>query len=336
MSEFHHRPPPVAAQYALGLGMYGIMRPLMRSLEAFGRADRMLAYMGAQARRRQEEKNPFRGYHPGPQDVFVMTYAKSGTNWIMQIAHQLIHHGRATYEHIHDVVPWPDTVAMPGVMHRYAIPLNQATEWQNAPEKKRVIKSHFNWELLPYSPDARYIAVIRDPKDVFVSNYFFVRDGVYGAAMPTPDTWYKLFLSKDFIIGGSWAVNAAGYWAERHKPNVLILSFKNMKTDLRGTVMTVADFLHIHVSGAIIDEVCRLSSFDYMKSIDRKFRIGKMIPWLAEGAMMRKGTQGGSSELLSRERQRDMDAHFMAELRELGSDLPYEDFCDVTREQPVR
>jgi hypothetical protein len=45
--------------------------------------------------------------------------------------------------------------------------------------------------------------------------------------------------------------------------------------------------------------------------------------------MIRKGSQGGSSELLSRERQREIDEHFRAELRELGSDLPYDDFCDA-------
>jgi len=309
--------------------MYGVMRPLVRGFEAAGRADRMLAFMGEQSRRQQEQKNPFRGYAPGPQDVFVMTYAKSGTNWMLQIAQQLIHHAKADFDHIHDVVPWPDTEAMPAFLRRYAIPLTQATDWERAPERKRVIKTHFNWELLPYSPEARYIAVVRDPKDVFVSNYFFVRDGVYGAAMPTPATWYRSFLSKNFVLGGSWAVNAAGYWAERHRPNVLILSFKSMKHDLRSAVRRVAAFLEITADEAVIDEVCRLSTFDYMKRIDHKFHMGKMIPWRKEGAMMRKGTQGGSSELLSPVQQREIDAHFQAELKALGSDLPYHDFCDL-------
>ena len=324
---FRHQPPPAHVRWALGLGMYGIMRPLVRTLEAVGRAERVMAYVGAQAHREQQKKNPFRDYTPGPQDVFVMTYAKSGTNWMLQIAHQLIHHGKADFEHIHDVIPWPDTIATP-IMSRYAIPLSEANHWEHAPERKRVIKTHFNWDLLPYSPEARYIAVIRDPKDVFVSNYFFIRDGMYGAAMPRPDTWYRLFLSKDFVLGGSWAVNAAGYWAERHRPNVLVLSFKAMKRDLRAAVASVARFLNINASDAVIDEVCRLSSFDYMKRVDRKFGMGKMIPWRAEGAMIRKGTLGGSSELLSPAQQREMDAHFQAELHALGSDLPYGDFCE--------
>ena len=42
-----------------------------------------------------------------------MTYAKSGTNWMMQIAHQLIYHGNGEYDHLHEIVPWPDTTIMP-------------------------------------------------------------------------------------------------------------------------------------------------------------------------------------------------------------------------------
>jgi len=41
-------------------------------------------------------------------------------------------------------------------------------------------------------------------------------------------------------------------------------------------------------------------------------------------------SQGGSSELLSRGQQRRIDEHFQAELARLGSDFPYEDFCEPT------
>ncbi len=322
-------------QWVMTLATHGVMGPLIHGLERVGGADRLLSAMAVQAQRRAQE-NPFRRYAPGPHDVVVMTYPKSGTNWMLQIAHQLIHHARGNYDHIHDVVPWPDTETMPGFMRRYAIPLSQANGWESAPERKRVIKTHFNWDLIPYSPDARYIAVIRDPKDVFVSSYFFLKDGLYGPAMPKPETWYRLFLSKHFFMGGSWAVNAAGYWAERHRPNVLVLSFKAMKKDLRGAVKAVAAFLETNATDAIIDDVRRLSTFEHMKTIDHKFHMGKTIPWRESGAMIRKGRQGGSSELLTRAQQRDVDAHFKAELRELGSDFPYDEFCDLAPSDSAR
>jgi hypothetical protein len=326
---YKRRPPALPMQIAFGIGMEQVFGRVIRFQERRGRALGMFSAMAARREKQTREKNPFRGYTPGPQDVFVMTYAKSGTNWMMQIAHQLIYHGKGEYDHLHNVVPWPDTAIMPGFMKKYAIPLEEATHWKQSPEQKRVIKTHFNWDLLPHSNDARYIAVIRDPKDVFVSNYVFVRDGVYGRAMPTVDTWFDLYMSASFPLGGSWAVNTAGYWAERHRPNVLVVSFKSMKCDLRGTVVKVADFLNIRASDALVNEVCRLSSFDYMKQNDDKYAIGQVVPWRKPGSMIRTGRQGGSSELLSPERQRQVDRHFMAELQQLGSDFPYAEFCDV-------
>jgi len=309
--------------------MDAVMRPLIKFNEWRGAAVRLMGRVATGQHARLRKKNPFRGYVPGPQDVFVMTYAKSGTNWMMQIVHQLIWHGQGEYEHLHDVVPWPDTLAMPFVK-KYAIPLEEATHWQQSPERLRVIKTHFDWDMLPYSDAAKYIAVIRDPKDIFVSNYHFIRDGVYGPAMPTVDTWFELFLSTNFPLGGSWAVNTAGYWAQRHRPNVLIASFKDMKRDLRGTVLKVAAFLNIDVPSSVIDEVCRKSSFEHMKANDRKFAMGKMIAWRKPGAMIRTGRQNGSSEMLSPAQQRRIDEYFTSELKRLGSDFPYDYFCSMS------
>jgi hypothetical protein len=317
----------MAARVAAAVWLRCVFAPMMGVTRKFGWTERLLAF--ASDKREQEliGKNPFRDYVPGPQDVFVMTYPKSGTNWMMQIAWQLIHHGTGEYDHIHDVVAWPDAKLSQPMLAKYAIPLDQATEWQTAPERKRVVKTHLNWELLPYSEEARYIAVIRDPKEVFVSGYFFMRDGGMGRAMPAVDVMYRLFLAGKFLIGGSWAVNAAGFWAQRNKPNVLVVSFQSMKRDLEGTVRRVAGFLDIHVSDEIICQVCEKASFEYMKRIDHKFSFGSLVAWRGPVAMMRKGKQGGSGELLTPERQRDLDAHCKAELKRLGSDLPYEEFC---------
>jgi hypothetical protein len=325
---FAHTPPPLAVRAFMGAAIYGIGWPLIRTTEALGRGPRFMAAMAAGNAKRVAEKNPFRTYVPGPQDVFVMTMPKSGTNWTMQIAHQLIWHGKGEFAHVHDVIPWPDTVVMPGFMKRYAIPLEQATAWTSSPERKRVVKTHFHWELLPDSNQAKYIGVIRDPKDVFVSSYFFLRDGIYGPAMWSVDTWYQAYVSGVNFMGLSWPEATASYWRQRHRPNVLLLSFKSMKRDLEGTVRRIAAFLDIHVDDAVIHDVVRQSTFDYMRSIDDRFSMGRVIPWREPGRMMRKGTQGGSGELLSPAQQRDVDAYCRAELQRLGCDLPYEEFAD--------
>ncbi len=215
---------------------------MMWGMQKLGRAEKMLASFSDKRDQEFAKNNPFRGYVPGRQDVFVMTYPKSGTNWMIQIVYQLIHHGKGEFNHIHDDVPWPDAKLHSPMMRNYAVPLDQATEWQTASERKRVIKTHLNWELLPYSDEARYISVIRDPKDVFVSAYFFIRDTGMGVATPAVDVMYRLFLADKFLLGGSWPANTAGYWGQRRRSNVLVVSFKSMKQDLEGTVRRVAGF----------------------------------------------------------------------------------------------
>jgi hypothetical protein len=326
---YAHKEPPLAVQALVGAVMYGVGWPVIRTFEGLGRGPQLMAKMAAGNHRRIEAANPYRTYVPGPQDVFVMTSPKSGTNWMMQIAHQLIWHGKGEYNHIHDVVPWPDTMAMPGFMGKYAVPIEQATAWQSSPERKRVIKTHFHWELLPDSPEARYIGIIRDPKDVLVSSYFFVRDSLYGAAMWSLDTWYEAFVTGVNFMGQPWPVATASYWRQRHRPNVLLFSFKAMKKDLEGTVRKVASFLGIDVPDAVIRDVVRQSTFEYMKSIDHKFNMGRVVAWRKPGSMVRTGRQGGSSELLTLERQHRVDAYCQAELKRLGCDLPYEEFADL-------
>ena len=104
-----------------------------------------------------------------------------------------------------------------------------------------------------------------------------------------------------------------------------------MKRDLRGTVAKVARFLDIRASDALIDEVCRLSSFEYMKQNDRKFADGQLVPWREPGAMIRKGAQGGSSEMLTPGAPAPDRPALHRRARRLGSDFPYEEFCDLAK-----
>jgi hypothetical protein len=46
--------------------------------------------------------------------------------------------------------------------------------------------------------------------------------------------------------------------------------------------------------------------------------------------MMRKGSEGGSSELITPAQAPRIDEYFIAELKRLGSDFPYAEFCRVS------
>jgi hypothetical protein len=262
----------------------------------------------------------FPEYEPTPHDVFVCSYFKSGTNWTMQIAVQIAYRGRAEFEHIHDLVPWPE---MPERV-RFAVPLADDRPRAGCPSGLRVIKTHLALSAVPYSSAARYICVVRDPKDVFVSGYHFIRSVALGPAMPPVAVWLDAALSPD-TPHGSWAEHLQSCWRLRDRPNVLFLTYEQMRADLPAAVDKIAALMGIELTPAERASVIAQSTFEHMKNIGDRFDpMG--APWASSrGAMMRRGERGKSGELISAADQRRIDDHWRAELRKLGSDFPYDE-----------
>jgi hypothetical protein len=296
--------------------LYAVLVPIAKLAEKAGIWTR--PHKGA-ARRREIYGN-FGDYPPTPHDVFACVYFKSGTNWLMQIALQTIHRGAARFEHVHDVVPWPDSPA-----RAYAVPLTDEAAWRNCPTGYRVIKTHLDSAKVPFSPEAHYICVVRDPKDVCVSAYLFLRAEVLGPMMPSVENFVHYFLSASFQFS-PWAVYVNGYWRMRDRDNVLFMTYEEMRQDLAAAVRRIGALLGIDLTQQEIDSVVRQSSFDHMKSIEHKFETGMIVPWAKpQGAMIRRGRVRGSSELLTPPLQRRIDDHFRAELKRLGCDFPYDE-----------
>jgi hypothetical protein len=236
----------------------------------------------------------FSGYSPVISDVFVCSYFKAGTNWTMQIAYQIAQRGQGEYENIHDVVPWPDAP-----IKEMAVPLTDDSLLRQSATGLRVIKTHSEARSVPYNQKAKYICVVRDPKDVFVSSYFYVRSVIMGKLMPTVATWLDVYLS-DAALHGCWADFLNGYWQWRNRPNVVFLTYEAMKDDLAGAVRQIADLMGVDLSADEFERVCYLSAYAHMKSIGHKFYPGRVSPLsLPKGQMIRSGNKGKSDELLT-------------------------------------
>jgi hypothetical protein len=299
--------------------LYGVLVPLAKVVEKTGLGRRLNG-------RRRSVLRGFGDYAATAHDVFACVYFKSGTNWLMQILVQVIHHGAAEFEHVHDIVPWPDAPD-----RHYAAPLSDETAWKKSLSISRsgaglrVIKTHHQFAEVPYSPQAHYICVVRDPKDVCVSAYHFLRASGMGPMTPSVANFVEYFLSPAFHFY-PWAEFLDGYWRIRDRENVLFMTYEEMKQDLRETVRRIAAFLQVALSEDEVDAVVRQSSFDYMKQIEHKFDAGMLVPWATpRGAMIRRGQRRGSAELLTPPLQQRIDDHCRAELKRFGCDFPYDE-----------
>ena len=321
---------PAAVRYPVLALTWLLLKPALWVIDKAGWSEPLWLAVGRRMRDTFIRGHDFGDYRPTGRDVVVCACPKAGQNWTMQIAFQIATRGAGEFRHIHEVVPWPDWAKQDMV-----VPLRDERAWRAAPTGLRVIKTHLEWDRLPYRPEARYICVLRDPKDAFVSSYFFIRDVIFGPLMPPVPVWLRMFCEGTMPF--SWSAHVDGAWKHRHLPNVLVLTYEDMQKDLPAAVRTIAAFMGVALTRNEFARVCEKSSFASMQEVNHKFTPPALSPWAATTRwMMRRGVSGGSSELLSTGQQRVIDDHCRADLRRLGSDFPYDEVWGAASPVPVQ
>lgn len=302
-----------------------------RLLAALGRSEQAMYLVGRGINAPQIKGLAFAGYEPTEQDVFVATFGKSGTYWTLQITQQIAYYGSAEFDYIHDLVPWPD-VPMPEVKAR----LDDPTIAQRAPTGLRIIKTHYERKYLPFSRDAKYVTVIRDPKEVVVSGYYFAKP-IFGSFGVTYDLqqWVRVAQRPDEFFFGDWAAHTAGWWAVRDEPNVFVVTYGELKRDPATIIPQIAEFMGVQLTTEQLERVIEKSSFKWMKAYKYKFK-PPMPPGQTSKPrplMMRAGQTGNSGELLSPEQQATIDDFYRARLKQqFNSDFPYDELFVTARE----
>jgi len=294
---------PLAAALQVAMRL-GFAKPLIRTL---------LGRMRSQS----AQRSAFGGYQPTRHDVFVATFGKSGTNWMMQIAQQIAHRGEAEFAHIHEVVPWPDAPL------RVLTPLQDAFAHERSVSGLRVIKTHLATPYVPYSEQSCYLTIIRDPKEVVVSSYHFLLGIVGATRYVSPDEWFELVVDPEKLVGG-WVQHTASFWQWRDRPNALVLTYPEVKENRRGVIQRVAQTMGVELTPSEFEKVVERSSFAWMKRHESQFAPPR-LPFVKEpAAMIRRGQSGASDEMLHPTQQARIDEMCRAELKRLGSDFPYD------------
>lgn len=253
-------------------------------------------------------------YRPRAGDVLISTASKSGTTWMQRILSLLVF--------------GPED--LPDSLLRISACLDQWFQGDldaeiariEAQEHRRFLKSHLPFDGLPYFPEVKYINVGRDTRDVFMSvwnHYGSYSDvmidrlshGPTGEPLPRcPDDvrefWHSWMTTgaypweTDGYPFGSPHAHATSFWSHRHLPNVLMVHYNDMKTDLEGEMRRIARFCEIDVAEDTWPSLAEGACFETMKR-----DASKLVPGTARAfkdgvdSFIYKGTGGRWRDVLT-------------------------------------
>ncbi|MBF0153450.1 MAG: sulfotransferase domain-containing protein [Magnetococcales bacterium] len=241
-------------------------------------------------------------------DIFVVTYPRSGTTLMQMMLYQLTTDGNMDFQHINGVAPWFERriLSNPEAAMRYFATL----------PSPRVFKSHLPHSDTPKSR-GRYIYVMRDGQDVLVSYYHFYRSHL--SFQGSFDEFFEAFM-KGQVQFQSWFQHVRGWWQHRHDPRVLFLRYEEVIADLAGSIRTVAGFCDIDIDPERFPVILERCGFPFMKRHEEKFDHTTGLA-LDRGyqlnAFIRQGKKGQGEGFLTRPQLERLTRKVQEELGEI-------------------
>ena len=257
---------------------------------------------------------------PRPDDIFIVTYPRSGTTWMQMILYQLTTDGNMDFPHIAEYCPW------------FEKSVRSARAFETRPSP-RLFKSHLAYPKVPKGP-CKYIYVARNGKDVAVSYYHLYR--MYNGYEGTFAEFFDRFL-RGKVEFGSWFKHVKGWWAQRDEPNVLFLTYEELNGDLEGCIRRIARFIDRDVSPERLDAILPRCSFAFMKEHEARFDPVMETLWeqsVQLKSFLRNGKVGDGAVSLSSDQQAHFDAIFEKRLAPLKVVLGSADRAGISGAQP--
>src|SRR5262250_992999 len=199
-----------------------IGKKLTKMAKSRGNLDRVVGALSQAGRVLTGRQLAGRGVSVLPDDVFLVSYPRSGNTWTRFLLGNLINSNEpVTFSNIEQRIP--------------EIYFNPDRDLRKLP-RPRMIKSHECFQ--PHYP--RVIYVVRDPRDVAIS---FYHHNVKARNIPDDyrlDDFVPRFMAGEFDRKfGTWHDNVLSWITLRGKsPNFLMLRYEDMKKDTAAAVRT--------------------------------------------------------------------------------------------------
>jgi hypothetical protein len=226
-------------------------------------------------------------FRPREDDIYVVSYPRSGTTWMQLLLHRLAGRDEREFTHISQVSPWFERSLAIGTM--------RAADFEGFPSP-RILKSHLPYGWLPRP--GRYVYVWRDGRDVAVSYYHFYRSHL--GCRDDFATFFQRFLRGDLQYR-SWFDHVSGWMANAKAPEVLVVRYEDLHQDSAAVMRRVAAHAGLAVSEQRLAQVLAETSFDVMKGQEAKFDHATALLLErggAAGAFIRRGQTGEGATVL--------------------------------------
>ncbi|XP_036402782.1 sulfotransferase 6B1-like [Megalops cyprinoides] len=247
-----------------------------------------------------------------PEDVMLVAYPKCGFNWMVAVLRKIMAAASGKKEES----------VMPPLMEFYGPEMLQRLDQAPSP---RFLGTHMHPENIPASfcvKKTKMLVIFRNPKDTAVSFYHFSNNN---PVLPTCESWDKFYT--EFMSGevpwGSYFDHALAWEKRMDDPNVMIVTFEELKEDLCEGIRQISKFFDFSLTDEDVQTIAQESTFNAMKESSKHShgQLGKVF--------FRKGEVGDWKNHFSEAQSREMDAEFEKRLAgtKLGAKLKYDLYC---------
>ncbi|KAB5513301.1 hypothetical protein PHYPO_G00249640 [Pangasianodon hypophthalmus] len=256
----------------------------------------------------------FESFHVQDDDVFAVTYPKSGTTWMQEILPLLLNGGDLTPALTipnWDRVPWLEESRAAGVMDKLSAP--------------RAFVSHMHYHLMPpsfFSSKAKVIYVSRNPKDIVVSSFHFHQMASFLHDPGTLEEFADEFLAGN-VMFGKWTDHMKSWRNTDLGDRILYITYEEMVQDLHGVLERILFFLGKQMSKVALKRVSEHCEFKTMKQ--NKMSNYSLVPQTVmdskKSPFLRKGIAGDWKNYFSPELESKFNATIYEELN--GTDIMF-------------
>lgn len=230
---------------------------------------------------------------PRPTDIYIATAPKAGTTWMQQIVYQLLTRGRGEYEHIIQVAPFVDMMAM----------MPHSERLLDGMAEPRILKTHLNYGALRPPRDNRIIYVTRSAADSLLSRYN------HNCLMSGSKLDFDGFF-RQHVGGNEWGKHLASWWPHRNDPNVLHIRYTELIADREACLRRIGAFLGVPVLDEDLPLLMEKTGFEHMKQNDFRFdpRLTMYESLNPDRGFVFKGGVGRGKQAMKPEQQAHLDA----------------------------